>query len=284
MSADEPTYWPTDINKTPDLLDFYIVKGLSNLYTVMESCLDGSSDHTPVIATISIVILRRKRPLTLYNERTDWDAFADYLENRIDLKINLKTKEDLDDATFYITNLIQEAWRSSLDLEEKDQAPYITVEIREKICEKRRLRKKWHQNRNMFDKKAYNRSAKELTLMIDLHVNNNKDNKLKRLSSTKKDNYSLWKVTKNFKRPIQHIPPLKTKANTWAQTDGEKVQLFAEHLREVFTANQSDMIGFKEEIDRLLNSDQQLSPTLKRVTPRETAGYIRYLKNKKAPG
>jgi hypothetical protein len=30
LSTGEPTYWPTDINKTPDLLDFFIFKGLSH--------------------------------------------------------------------------------------------------------------------------------------------------------------------------------------------------------------------------------------------------------------
>jgi hypothetical protein len=30
LSTGEPTYWPTDINKTPDLLDFFIFKGLQH--------------------------------------------------------------------------------------------------------------------------------------------------------------------------------------------------------------------------------------------------------------
>jgi exonuclease III len=32
LPTGEPTYWPTDRNKTPDLLDFALMKGIPNLY------------------------------------------------------------------------------------------------------------------------------------------------------------------------------------------------------------------------------------------------------------
>jgi len=45
----EPTYWPTDGKKIPDLLDFGITKGISKNSSSTESCLDLSSDHSPII-------------------------------------------------------------------------------------------------------------------------------------------------------------------------------------------------------------------------------------------
>jgi hypothetical protein len=41
MSTGEPTYWPTDLNKTPDLLDFAITKSISDIYTFIQSNLDN---------------------------------------------------------------------------------------------------------------------------------------------------------------------------------------------------------------------------------------------------
>lgn len=52
ISSAEPTYWPADPNKRPDLLDFFIVKGLSRIYLKAESRLDSNSDHTPVFLTV----------------------------------------------------------------------------------------------------------------------------------------------------------------------------------------------------------------------------------------
>lgn len=65
ISAGEPTYWPTDTNKLPDLLDFFICKGLSSSYLRAESCLDGSSDHTPVLLSVSAMVIEAERPPTV---------------------------------------------------------------------------------------------------------------------------------------------------------------------------------------------------------------------------
>ena len=40
VSTGEPTYWPTDSSKTPDLLDFFVTKGISKLNTLIKSSLD----------------------------------------------------------------------------------------------------------------------------------------------------------------------------------------------------------------------------------------------------
>lgn len=60
LSSGEPTYWPTDVNKHPDLLDFFVVNGIAKFYFNVESSLDSSSDHSPIIATISTSVIMRK--------------------------------------------------------------------------------------------------------------------------------------------------------------------------------------------------------------------------------
>lgn len=61
ISTSEPTHWPTDPNKLPDVLDFFIMKGLSRLFHEIESCLDGSSNHIPVILCISANVLNTQK-------------------------------------------------------------------------------------------------------------------------------------------------------------------------------------------------------------------------------
>ena len=61
LSTGSPTYWPTDTNKTPDLLDF-ITNGISTNYAEVESSYDLTSDHSPIIATLSTAVKNRQPP------------------------------------------------------------------------------------------------------------------------------------------------------------------------------------------------------------------------------
>ncbi|CAF4921618.1 unnamed protein product [Pieris macdunnoughi] len=286
LGTGKPTYWPTDVNRIPDLVDFFVVKGLSDVYFDVASSSDGGSDHTPIIATFSVSAIHRAQRLALYNHKTDWDAFAEYLEDEVELKVRLKTEEDIDETTFYITNLIQvAAWRATPTLSSSNQLGNIPLEIRNKLEEKRRQRRRLHTSRSDVDRSEFNRISRELKELIKENQNTTFQEKLCTLSAHKKDNYSLWKITKNFKRPHNHIPPIRISTNDpWARSGSEKAELFARHLSEVFKPNQSSMTEFEEEVDRMINSDQQLSLPLKLVTPQELTRTISYLENKKAPG
>jgi len=41
-------YWPTDTDKIPYLIDFYIIKNISSNYTQIENNLELSSDHSNI--------------------------------------------------------------------------------------------------------------------------------------------------------------------------------------------------------------------------------------------
>ena len=49
LFTERPTYWPTDLNKTPDLLDFTVIKGLNANKLKITPSLMLSSDHIPII-------------------------------------------------------------------------------------------------------------------------------------------------------------------------------------------------------------------------------------------
>ena len=62
FSTSEPTYWPTDHHRVPDLLDFFVARCVAANHTRVESVFELSSDHSPIIATIRAHVLPRVVP------------------------------------------------------------------------------------------------------------------------------------------------------------------------------------------------------------------------------
>jgi len=75
LSTRSPTYWPTDATKIPDLLDFFITNGISAIYADGQASYDLTSDHTPIIVTISIAILVRQPEPRLHTSHTNWAIY-----------------------------------------------------------------------------------------------------------------------------------------------------------------------------------------------------------------
>jgi hypothetical protein len=54
------------------------------------------------------------------------------------------------------------------------------------------------------------------------------------LSANEDTYYVLWKCTKNLKKPLLLIPPVRTENGGWPRSDHEEVDTFAKHLVKVF--------------------------------------------------
>jgi hypothetical protein len=61
LSTGEPTYWPSDKNKLNDLVDFGVAKDIPHDFAVAKSCFDLSSDHSPVLITLTSHALNQKK-------------------------------------------------------------------------------------------------------------------------------------------------------------------------------------------------------------------------------
>ena len=56
LSKRQPTFWPSDTNRQPDLLDFCITKVINAQKVKIGSCLELSSDHTSIIVTMHTLL------------------------------------------------------------------------------------------------------------------------------------------------------------------------------------------------------------------------------------
>jgi hypothetical protein len=145
ISGGTPTYWPADLAKIPDLLDFFVTKGISPAYTDRVPNLDLSSDHTPIIAAISSSVTIRHNTPRLHNYKTNWVKYREEITNNTNLKIKLKTQQNLELAIGTLTKVMQQAAaQSTPQLKQQKRFNNIPLEIKQFLREKRKARAMWH--------------------------------------------------------------------------------------------------------------------------------------------
>ena len=103
ISSGSPTYWPSDLNKLPDLIDFCVTKGISANLTKVDLSLELSFDHTPVFVTFSDQAKLNDENVSLHSKQTNWG-----------LNIPLKTRIEVEKAIQNFNHCIQQAaWDST---------------------------------------------------------------------------------------------------------------------------------------------------------------------------
>lgn len=285
-SAGEPTYWPTDRRKIPDLIDFCVTKGIGINYLKAESCLELSSDHSPVLITLSTEVCTNQKLPVLCNRLTDWTEFRQIIDSNISCNIALKSQSNIDQAIYQLCNTIQEAaWATTPELKLPECLNTCPKSIKEKIAEKRKLRKRWQITRAPSDKKLLNQVTKQLKNQLNRHKNESIEDYLSNLSATEATDYSLWKATRKLKNPQITIPPIRDVSGNWARSNKEKALVFANHLEKVFqpipdTTNQDE-----QEIHQFLEAPHQLQLPPRNFTITEvTSTIFKNLNPKKSPG
>ena len=93
MSTGRPTYWPTDLNKKPDLPDFAVTRELNTNKLKIIPNLELSSDHTPITIEYRNKPILYSKPETLCNKTTKWQTLKEIIESKINCNIPLKTPE-----------------------------------------------------------------------------------------------------------------------------------------------------------------------------------------------
>ena len=108
-SSGNPTYTPSDVNKIPDVIDFFISKKVSPNFISIEDSYDLSSDHSAVILNLSENIVRNPRKQSLTNSSTDWMSFKLELESKIIFPIAINTVDDLENISENFIKLVQDS-------------------------------------------------------------------------------------------------------------------------------------------------------------------------------
>jgi hypothetical protein len=117
-------------------------------------------------------------------------------------------------------------------------------------------------------------------------LNNNKNDCiqtfLQGLTPTESTDYSLWKATNKIKQVKKSSPPLRTSQRTWARSNVEKADTFAEQLAKVFQPHPSENELEEEALTQLLETPYQLEPQINRLKRAEVPEVINSLNPKKS--
>jgi hypothetical protein len=88
-------------------MDFCVTKGIPCNFADAKSCLELSSDHSPVLVTLSTQAILCVPQPRLCNRKTDWNAFRHLLNERLLLNAPLKTDSDTEAAIKNFNGIIQ---------------------------------------------------------------------------------------------------------------------------------------------------------------------------------
>jgi hypothetical protein len=147
LSTGSPTYWPTGINKTLDLLDFFITNGISTDYVDVDASYDLTSDHSPITATISTTAMIWQPPRRLHNSHTHWETYKTIIRDNVDHAPKLKMSKDIEIATDnFISTLQQAAQLATLIRTPLCSSTILPLDIKFMVAIKCRARATWQKN------------------------------------------------------------------------------------------------------------------------------------------
>jgi hypothetical protein len=161
------THWPSDPNKIPELLDFYTTSGISQSYMDITPSYDLSSDHAPVIATVSTEVVIKQTIPRLHNSTTNWNDYRTQIDETVNLNISLNNHAEIDSTLSNFISLLNEAaLKSTSILKNHTRRINIPIQIKKLLAAKRKARKKWQQSYAPSDKTAFNKATNMLKMEI----------------------------------------------------------------------------------------------------------------------
>uniref|UniRef100_A0A6M2DDB3 Putative rna-directed dna polymerase from mobile element jockey n=1 Tax=Xenopsylla cheopis TaxID=163159 RepID=A0A6M2DDB3_XENCH len=280
LSTGCPTYWPTDFNKTPDLLDFFIVKGIPSKYFKTAANYDLSSDHSPIFLTFSTYPVPLNYSTKLHNQYTNWLIFQNIIDHKLTLhRPDSPTKIEDHIISFNNTIITATSQATPKNQIRKDNSN-IPSEIKRLIALKRKARRTWHRSHLPSDKTIFNRTSNLLKQKLKSWRD---ESFASYVSQLNRFDSSIWKPIKNKRKPTQFNFPLKIINEniwTWAKSDQEKCEAFAEHLAQVYNEHDNTQDNNNSHLNQTPKQILEINP----ISPKEIREEIARLKMKSAPG
>lgn len=281
LSTGSPTFWSSNPAVVPDLLDFFIYSGVAHNAIRISELPELFSDHLAVLCT-----LRTDGQFEKVRTRTDYVQFQHHLDDTLVNSLPVDSVQEVDRALAHLhAATLVSLEKSSRQITVQDTVD-LSLEIRNLLSYKRRLRRLWQYSRNAIYKVQLNSATKRLKAKLTEERNAKEFARLEGLGTKCTDDNSLWKAVASTKKPVRANPSLRCPLNgTWLRSDESKANAFANHLEQVFQPHSGCQTNAQLEQD-VASSVMAPPPqsTLEEVTATEVKEEIKRVNTRKAPG
>ena len=274
----EFTYFPTDPNKIPDILDIFITKNVTLTKDPWSPTL-LNSDHTPVFLEVPCSF----SPVTPTRPKIDWLSLRYHLENSSYKCSTPKTTAEIDEALTAFTEEIQaKIDLSSTSVPVSQRRTPLPPEIRAQIKEKNLIRRSLQRSHDPSLRRKLNKAQRDL----DTALQEIRDSSfVKYISEAEENSKSCWKVIKSLRNRQPYSPPL-TKDGKSYSADEDKANIVAESLKDQCSPfpTQEKFAEFHQHVTETVRLFRTTNHDFEHTSPGEVANTIKNLKNNKAPG
>ena len=238
VSPGKPTYWPSDPNRKPDLIDFAVTKNIPRNLINAEVLSDLSSDHSPVLINFLQCPELEVYPNRLTTHRTNWLKYKKYVSSHLDLAPQFNTEADIDCSADLLKNILVSAAKISTpqSVTTQHNQQKTNLQIEQLVLEKRRLRRDWQSHRSPSTKRRLKDASRRLSKALKREEADAQRRYIQKLSPTS-TKHPLWRAHPNLSAPIETVIPIRNSSGSWARSDKDRANTFAAHLRNVFQPN-----------------------------------------------
>jgi glutamyl-tRNA reductase len=127
------------------------------------------------------------------------------------------------------------------------------LEIRDKIAEKHKVKKRWQMTWVSRTKTELNRLTHELRRAILEIKEQSVETYLQALTDDASTDYALKKATRRLTRQTMYIPEVRKHDSTWARNNKEKAETFADRLEKTLQPHEKRTIDNLRRIEEALN-------------------------------
>jgi len=137
--------------------------GISTTYTNKQASYDLTSNHTPIITTISISVTVRQPPPRLHNSQTKCETFRKLVNNKVKLAVKLKEREDVKLATDIFIGVMQHAAKEATPARNSQRPTNnIPSEIKRFVALKPNARSTWQRTHTPHSLRLFNQASNKL--------------------------------------------------------------------------------------------------------------------------
>ncbi|KAI5719422.1 hypothetical protein M8J76_009912 [Diaphorina citri] len=281
---EESTYYPSHMNRHPDVLDIVITKNVTCIMSQEVFAAELPSDHAPVVIELDAVLLQCPPRLKLINGPVDWDLFREHLNSKINIPSSLQTVESIDNTVDSFTDAVkQSVYLSSGPPKYSTYKFVLPFHLRSLIAYKHRVRRRWQRNKLAADKRLLNILIKKVKLQLDQFWY---DGYQEYLQDLHPDDGTLYKETKRILRQHDSIPPLEVSQDVYATSPLEKCEVFADMLEKSFSVDENNFDpAHVSQVKEFLEKDHASAELpIPYVNPSEIHTEIKLFKTIKASG